>query len=416
MNRIRVPLKIMIKLLAGMALMAMTANASTSDAANNDHVAHGILLTTAQMDASVRDLMKQARVPGLAIAIIQDGQIVRSQAHGMADVANHQLMAPNTVMYAASLTKPAFAYMTMQLVDEGIIDLDAPLPKLLKKPLPDYPDYVDLAGDPRWKAITPRMLLSHSSGLLNWRRFNDDGKLDIKYAPGTRYVYSGEGMQLLQLIDEERTGKSLTELMQTRVFDRLGMQRTSMIWRADFAGSASNGYNTDGVSVGHEQHTKPMAAASMDTTVEDYARFVAAVMRGDGLSKKSAREMMRAQIRIVSPQEFPSHFPGKTRVNDAIKLSAGLGWVLYESPLGPAMFKEGNDEGTNNFVLAFPESQMAVVMLSNSARADRMFYPLVEALYGRTCLPWFWMGYIPYDKSELRNPKAREHPIAACPH
>ena len=407
-------MKTTVKLLAWIAVMVTPGYASTSIAANGGHFAHGIVLTTGQMDASVRDLMKKANVPGLAIAIVRDGQVVQTQAYGMADVANHRPMTPVTIMYAASLTKPAFAYMTMQLVDEGIIDLDAPLPKLLKKPLPDYPDYADLAGDPRWKAITPRMLLSHSSGLLNWRRFNDDGKLDIKYVPGTRYVYSGEGMQLLQLIVEERTGKSLTQLMQTRVFDRLGMQRTSMVWRADFAGSASNGYNTDGVSVGHEQHTKPMAAASMDTTVEDYARFVAAVMRGDGLSKKASREMMRAQIRIVSPQEFPSHFPGKTTANDAIRLSAGLGWVLYESPLGPAMFKEGNDEGTNNFVLAFPKSKMAVVVLSNSVRGDRMFYPLVQSLYGHTCLPWFWMGYIPYDRSELRNPKAREHPIAAC--
>ena len=372
------------------------------------------LLTKQQMDASAHDLMKKVDVPGLAIAIVQDGGIVRTQAYGMADVERHRLMTPATIMSAASLTKPAFAFMTMQLVDEGVIDLDAPSTKLLMEPLPDCPDYADLAADPGWKAITPRMLLSHSSGLLNWRRFNDDGKLDIKCDPGTRYVYSGEGMQLLQLVVEERTHKSLQELMQTRIFDRFGMKRTSMVWRDNFAGAASMGYNADGVAVGHKRRRKALAAASMETTVEDYARFVAGVLRGDGLSDKAMRDMLHAQISIVSPQEFPSHFPGKTRVNDTIKLAAGLGWLLYDSPRGPAMFKEGNDVGTNNFVLAFPKLKMAVVMMSNSARADRMFFPFVEALYGQTCLPWFWMGYIPYDKPDLRNPHARAHPVSSC--
>ncbi len=399
---------------AWIVAVALFGSANADPVARDSHEPPVVLLTRTQMDATAQDLMKKANVPGLAIAIIEGGGIVRSQAYGMADVENHRLMTPDTIMSAASLTKPAFAFMTLQLVDEGVLDLDAPLTKLLKKPLPDYPDYADLAADPRWKAITPRMLLSHSSGLPNWRRFNDGAKLDIKYAPGTRYVYSGEGMQLLQLVVEERTGKPLAELMQARVFDRFGMKRTSMIWRADFAGSASNGYNADGKSTGHAQHAYAQAAASMDTTVEDYARFVAGVMRGDGLSDNGSREMMRAQIRIVSPQEFPAHFPGRTVVNDAIKLSAGLGWVVYASPLGPAMFKEGNDDGTNNFVLAFPQSKSAVVVLSNSARADRMFFPLVESLYGRTCLPWFWMGYIPWDRPELRNPDARKHPIATC--
>jgi hypothetical protein len=59
---------------------------------------------------------------------------------------------------------------------------------------------------------------------------------------------------------------------------------------------------------------------------------------------------------------------------------------------------------------------LTLVVLSNSARADRMFFPLVESLYGHTCLPWFWMGYIPYDRSSLRSPQARAHPFSTCTH
>jgi len=84
-------------------------------------------------------------------------------------------------MTAASLTKPAFATMVMHLVQERIIDLDKPVYEYLPKPLPDYPAYKDLAGDQRYKQITMRMLLDHTSGFPNWRRFTDDKKLKIYF-------------------------------------------------------------------------------------------------------------------------------------------------------------------------------------------------------------------------------------------
>ncbi len=156
------------------------------------------------------------------------------------------------------------------------------------------------------------------------------------------------------------------------------------------------------------------AAGSMDTTADDYALFLAGVLRGEGLSQASQQAMLSRQIAIVSPQQFPSHFPGETHVNDNIGLAYGLGWATYQSPLGLAFFKEGNDIGTNNFALGFAASRDGVVLLSNSSRGDRMFFPLVESLFGRTCLPWFWMGYIPFDHENLRRPEAREQPVAAC--
>jgi CubicO group peptidase (beta-lactamase class C family) len=371
-------------------------------------------LRSLQIDARVTSLMRQADVPGLAMVLIRDGQPVYRHAYGYADVAAQKLLSTGSVMSGASLTKAAFAYLVMQLVDEGAIDLDAPLPVQLKKPLPDYAGYSDLAGDPRWRQVTPRMLLSHSSGLLNWRRINDDRKLDFKYAPGSRYVYSGEGMQIMQLIVEERTGQSVGQLMQVRVFDRFGMKNTSMTWRADYEGRQSNGHDAQGRLVPHARRTRVSAAGSMDTTADDYALFLAGVLRGEGLSPQAHSAMLGPQIAIVSPQQFPSHFPGETHVNDAIQLAYGLGWATYQSPLGLAFFKEGNDDGTNNFALGFAQSRDGMVLLSNSARADRIFFPLVQSLFGRTCLPWFWMGYIPYNQEALRKPEAREHPFSTC--
>ncbi|NVD73151.1 beta-lactamase family protein [Duganella sp. BJB1802] len=363
------------------------------------------------VDIEMQRLMAAAKVPGLALAVIDHGQVVSRHAYGYADVAAARPLRTDSIMYGASLTKAAFAYMVMQLVDERVLTLDAPLPTLLDKPLPDYPAFADLRDDPRWRLLTPRMLLSHTSGLLNWRFINENRKLDFKYPPGSRYVYSGEGMQILQIVVEERTGVPLETLMRQRVFERFGMRDTSMVWRDDFAGREVVHYGGDGAVIAHKRRSRARAAGSMDTTLDDYASFMAGVLRGDGLSAAARAEMLSPQMAIVSPQQFPSHWPGETDAYRGIGLSAGLGWPVYESPLGPAFFKEGNDDGTNNFALGFLRPQSGVVMLSNSSNADRMFLPAVEYLFGRTCLPWFWMGYIPYDRPELRAPGMRAHPV-----
>ena len=367
-----------------------------------------------QIDAEMRRLMSAAKVPGLALAIIEDGKVSYSKAYGYANVAQRQPLRTDTVMYAASLTKAVFAYTVMQLVDEGLLSLDATLPQLLKKPLPEYPHYADLQDDPRWRQLTPRMLLSHTSGLLNYRAINDNHKLDFKFPPGTRYVYSGEGLNILQLVVEEITGTPLQTLMQQRVFDRFGMRDTSMVWRDDFDGRTTTHYAEDGTAIEHKHRNSARAAGSMDTTLNDYAAFMAGVLRGDGLSQQAQQEMLSPQMAIVSPQQFPSHWPGETTLWRGIDLSIGLGWVLYRSPLGPAFFKEGHDDGTNNFALGFARQRNGIVMLSNSSNAERMFFPAVEYIYGKTCLPWFWMNYIPYNKPELMGTQARAHPVLSA--
>jgi CubicO group peptidase (beta-lactamase class C family) len=354
-----------------------------------------------RIDTDMESLMSAASVPGLALALIEDGKVVRLRAYGQADLASGRPLRSDSIMYGASLTKAAFAYMVMQLVDEGLIDLDAPLPRQLRKPLSDYPEFADLAGGERWRQVTPRMLLSHSSGLLNWRWINPDRKLDFKFAPGSRYVYSGEGIQLLQLVVEERTGQPVAQLMQQRVFDRFRMKDTSMVWRADFDGREVVHYGAGGEVIAHARRARARAAGSMDTTLADFAEFFAGVLRGDGLSARAHAAMLSPQLAIVSPRQFPSHWPGVTDANRAIGLSIGLGWPVFDSPLGPAFFKEGNDDGTNNFAFGLVRQRSGVLMLSNSSNAQRMFYPALESLLGRTCLPWFWMGYIPYDRPTL---------------
>ncbi len=158
-------------------------------------------------------------------------------------------------MYAASLTKAMFAHLVMQLVDDRVIALDTPIAKYLPKPLPSYEKYADLADDARWERITPRMLLSHTSGLPTGRFFAPDQKLHLQFEPGEQFGYSGEGINLLQFVIEEHTGKAVGDMMQSRVFDRFDMTRTGMVWRPAFASNFAMGYDTAGQLVATWSHT-----------------------------------------------------------------------------------------------------------------------------------------------------------------
>ena len=158
-------------------------------------------------------------------------------------------------------------------MEEHVLDLDKPVATYLKKPWREYPKWAELDSDPRAASITPRMLLSHTSGFANFRFLNPGEKLQIWFQPGSRYAYSGEGLNLLQFVIEEITGEPLDRMMQRRVFDRFGMKSTSMVWRDDFAANLAMGHDEQGAVLGHNRRSGARAAGSMDTTQEDYSRF-----------------------------------------------------------------------------------------------------------------------------------------------
>src|SRR5215470_5186109 len=190
----------------------------------------GSKITPEEIDATVTRLMRAADVTGVSVVIFNDGKIVYLKTYGVRDKDKNLPLTENSVMTGASFTKAAFAYMVMQLVQEGSLDLDRPVFQYLPKPLPNYPGYEELTNDSRYKQMTARMLLSHTSGFANLRFLEPDRKLKIHFQPGSRYAYSGEGIMLLGLIVETITKQPLTDLMQTRVFQPLGMSRTSMVW------------------------------------------------------------------------------------------------------------------------------------------------------------------------------------------
>ncbi len=379
-------------------LFAMAA-ATTALSAHGEQTSvkrlDGSRISAAAIDATVAQSMHRAQVPGAGIAILNQGKVAYLKAYGFRDKEQQLPLTEDSVMTGASFTKVAFACLVMQLGEEKILDLDRAVTLQLPKPLPEYPRYKDLAKDLRYKKITPRMLLSHTSGLPNWRWLNDDRRLDIRFEPGSRYAYSGEGIDLLQLLVETLTKRPLEALMQERVFQPLGMTRTSMVWAARFEADHANGYDEGGHSLGPQRREKADAAGSMQTTLGDFARFMVAVAQGKGLSHKARELMLSPQIEITSRHQFPTMAPDTTEANKAIRLSYGLGWGLYFTPYGKAFFKEGHDDGWMNYTVCFDQQQTGILIMTNSSNGEGIYQELLETLLRNPYTPLEWEGFTP---------------------
>jgi CubicO group peptidase (beta-lactamase class C family) len=357
----------------------------------------GSTITASEIDGTVTRLMHAAKIPGVGIAILNDGKRVYLKSYGFRNVAKSLPLTPDSVMTAASFTKVAFAYMVMQLVQERVLDLDKPLYEYLPKPLPKYGDYKDLAGDERYKKITAKMVLDHTTGFPNLRRFTADKKLSIHFEPGSRFAYSGEGILLLQMVVETITKKSTEDLMRERVFLPLGMTRTSMSWRLRFESNHADGYDEEGNSLGPERRLDQNAAGSMQTTPADFSLFVQAMMQGVGLRKEIREMMLSPQIDIRSKHEFPPLSTETTEENKEIRLSYGLAWGLYRTPYGKAFFKEGHDDGWMNYTVCFDDAGLGIMIMTNSSNGEGIYKELLETLQKNSYTPIEWERFTPYN-------------------
>ena len=360
-------------------------------------------LSPTQVEATVNDLMAKGKVTGLGLALLNRGEIVYLNAFGKADVDKGTPLTVSSSMYAASFTKAMFASMVMQLAAEGKIGLDVPVERYLKKPLPDYEKYADLKTDPRWRMWTPRILLSHTSGMPNFRFFPKTGGFDanhplwIEFEPGSRYAYSGEGINLLQFVLEAGLGLDVGGLMRERLFDKVGMSRTSMMWRDDFATDLAQGYDEVGKLVGHNARKSVRAAGSADSTIQDMALFLQATLQHQTAPKKFWKEMLKPQIRIRSAHQFPSLDETTSTRDDRVHLSYGLGWGVLKTPHGRAFFKGGHDDGWENYMIGFDKSGTGMVIMTNSSNGESIFKELLETLIGDTFTVWEWENYIPWN-------------------
>jgi CubicO group peptidase (beta-lactamase class C family) len=357
----------------------------------------------AAIDGEVSRIMTETHAKGIAVAVIDRGKAGYVHAYGDRNAKGDPLTT-ETVMYGASLTKTVFAYTVMQLVDRGKINLDTPIENDLDNPLPSYgpdpvfPDkygpYKDLAADPRWEKITPRLCLTHSTGFSNFWFIEPDQKLHIHFDPGTRFSYSGEGFILLQFVIEhgrkaQGLGLDVGDLAKAD-FDRLGMTRTSLVWLNNPEANVADGWNDEGQPQPHDKRSKVRVAGSMNTTISDLSKFAAALVRGDGLSAASRAEMTKPSLHIATANLFPLFQPDLPLSEQRKDLYSGLGVTVFDGPQGHGFYKGGHDGQTANTLVCIESGQRCVVILSNDVRSEAGFAGLVKFILGDTGVPYGW--------------------------
>ncbi|HEV7768208.1 MAG TPA: serine hydrolase domain-containing protein [Thermoanaerobaculia bacterium] len=378
-------------------VLPLTAHASEKTLRKLD----GSRISVAEASRIARETLEAQKVTGAQIAIVDRGKLVWSEPFGTRTLDPLQPMQRTTTTWAASITKSVFATYVMQLVERGELDLDQPVAKLLAKPLNEYEPYREKASlivsDPRLQKITPRMLLAHTSGMLNFAFLEPDEKMRIHFEPGARYSYSGEGFNLLQFAIEEKKGQSLDVLMQEAIFTPHGMTRTGMIFRLEFEADIADRFSADGTFRAKTRRHPSRGAGSMTSTADDLARFASALFAGKIIKPATRRKMLSPVIPIRTLHQFalakdePEGAEAK-----AVGLAYGVGWgLLTRTKFGPAFFKEGHGDGAQNYMICFEKRQACMILLTNSDNGELAFRTLLERIWGNTVTPWEWEGYTP---------------------
>jgi CubicO group peptidase (beta-lactamase class C family) len=364
----------------------------------------GTTVETAALTEQIGALTRAANVHGLTVTIFNDAEPVYSRGFGVADLNSGRLLHTSTEIYGASLSKAVFSVLVMKLVEQGVLDLDKPLQDYVSEPLWQNPgtvwhqDLRELRSHPRYRRITARMSMSHTTGLPNWRWFEPDQKLRIHFEPGERFSYSGEGMTFLQIVIERITGKPLETLMQEQVFAPYGMKMSSYRWQPRFEADYAVGHAAAGKTYPKDKDNAPRAPSTLETTTDDYARFMAAVLARRGLRDASWKEMFRPQIRIRSRMQNGPGASETTTANDSIELSYGIGWGLQRTPHGWGAFKEGHGDGFQHYSIVYPDKKLGVLLMSNSDNAESIFGHLLRLTIADTFTPLEWENYVPYDR------------------
>ena len=266
-----------------------------------------------QVDDYVLRQMKTRRMPGLSLAVVQHGKVVKAQGYGVASLELAAPATPDTVYEIGSITKQFTAEAVMLLVEDGKIDLDAPIARYI----PDLPA--------AWTSITVRHVLTHTSGLRDWE--NDVGfsyhvdyeprafislieKFPLDFAPGSRWAYTNSGFPLLGLVIERASGRPYMEFVTERIFQPLGMTSTRFKRTGEVVPNRADGYMPEGEGYRRGEADRPRIIApngGIMTTVRDMARWDAAFF-GGWLLRPESMARLREPARTTDGQVYTHGF------------------------------------------------------------------------------------------------------------
>ena len=358
------------------------------------------------MDSLPR-LMELAQLPGLGMGVIHGDRLVWQHYAGVANAATKAPITADSIFPAASMGKQIFAYAVLQLADSHQLDLDRPLKSYVSEDAP-----TGELGD----RITARHILSHSSGLPNWR-WQADQKLAPAFEPGTKFRYSGEGFYYLQRCVEKITGTGCEAFMQDHLFKPLGMNSSTYLWRADAGLRLVSGHNGDepfdnrafpeqlfhlieksDVPLAQWNHdriveemakvlspphkpmpneTSPNVAFGLLTTVRDYSAFVSRITQSDGDAFDLKPETRSAMMKPYS------------HVNSAV--SWGLGWGIEQESGRQYLWQWGDNGGWKNIVMVHHDTRSALVVFTNGENGMRVVERVVKAATGYDHAVFLWV-------------------------
>ncbi|MBC8986987.1 serine hydrolase [Pedobacter sp. N36a] len=309
------------------------------------------------LDRKIIQWQKDLNIPNVAIGIIENNKLIKSKVYGS---LNNGAPAPkNMIFEVASLTKVVFSTMVLQLVQDGKWDLDEPLANYYIDP--------EVASNPYSKVLSTRHVLSQQSGFDNWRWMDLTGKLTFNFEPGTKFNYSGEGMEYLKSAIEKKFNRSLAQLSDSILFKPLQLKDTHHAWdgKTNFD-RHSRMYDADGKEITRTDYSiRASAAAGLTTTIDDLSKFAIAVIKGDLISKKLSREMIKTQA-VISPN-----------------LQQGLGWRIINGLPNHeyALQHAGNDQGVAAIMVLLPKSKRGIIVLTNADNGLMMCNNVVRAAF-----------------------------------
>ncbi|HXV39907.1 MAG TPA: serine hydrolase domain-containing protein [Steroidobacteraceae bacterium] len=313
----------------------------------------------------IPDIMRQHNVPGLSLALVREREIVWAEAFGLRDKEANAPLTPETVFEAASLSKPAYAYAVLKLVEQGKFELKRPLSHYLGRDL--NPD------EPRFRQVTTWHVLTHTSGIEPAPGEGRPPKLE--FSPGERFHYSPHAFDILQLAVERAAGETIAPMMERMLLKPFGMTQSAFGWSDEHARSGARGYDAKGMHdqtfnekiwrLSAEQRAKvlapyplesvPNAAAGLHCTASDFARFLVETMRPGKDDFHMGPEML---AQMLMPQ---------VRVGGFDSLSWGLGFGLQHPPKAPVSFWHWGDWGIfQHYAVACRDEGSALVVMTNT--------------------------------------------------